>query len=99
MSSDPVEFVVLDEWVLLEEFVLVLLLEVEVALVVLRVPVLSTENVLTLAGEPEKAYFLLAGPAGVLMGLHWLCWCSLNRWFVLLGNCDWYLLDADVIGD
>jgi len=58
-----------DEGVLLGEFLLLLLLVVEGALVLLGVAVLPAERVVALAVEPEEAHFLLALPAQSLVCL------------------------------
>lgn len=69
--SELGEFVAFDQRVLLSELVLVLLLVVKVALVVLRVPVLTTEHVLALAYKPEQTCSLLASKTCILVSLDW----------------------------
>ena len=59
----------LDERVLLGKFLLMFLSVVEITLVLLCVSVLSTEDVVTLAGESKQSYFPLAEPASSFIGL------------------------------
>ena len=59
----------LDERVLLGKFLLMFLSVVEITLVLLCVSVLSTEDIVTLAGESKQSHFPLAEPTGSFIGL------------------------------
>ena len=67
--SELVNFAALDRGVVLGKLLLVLALIVEVAIMVLGVPVLGAEHVVTLARESQEAYLLPANPAKLLVGL------------------------------
>lgn len=59
----------LDERVLLGKFLLMFLSVVEVTLVLLCVSVLSTEDIVTLAGESKQSHFPLTEPASSFIRL------------------------------
>jgi hypothetical protein len=68
--SDFLELVSLNQWVLFGQFFLMLLFIIKLALMFFRIPVLSTENVITLAGETEKSHLSLTEPACILVSLY-----------------------------
>lgn len=70
LSVNAFDLVLLDEWVLLCEFLLVLGEVVEAAVVELGLAMLGAEDVAALAGDLDNADFLCTVPALVSISLY-----------------------------
>jgi hypothetical protein len=69
-ASELADLALGNEGVFLGKLLLLALFVVELAIVLLSIAMLSTEHKVALAGETQKAYLAVAGPAQALVSLN-----------------------------